>query len=307
MTHPDRPDSLSDELAEALHEQGAVPEEVANLLPTLRRLAEWQAPQPTAADTQRLLAQLAEALPASAPISAPAPQPALSPIRQSIRAERRRQGYGLGWLLAIARTQVSVFGMEFWLASALITIVGAIATLIISGASQANAPQMQMLLLRASGPLLAYLGATAAFRGVSERALECELACPPSPLQLTIARLVIILGYDVSLGLVLSLLLWAGGAEQVLALTLAWFMPLLLVSGLALSLSLRFSIQTAAFAAYASWLAFLAIGSNVAHVASWPFALTTPSDALVGIIGVALLAVALWRLSSNIHHLLPVG
>ncbi len=118
------------------------------------------------------------------------------------------------------------------------------------------------LLLRASGPFLAYLGTIIAFRGAAVRALECELVCLPSPVQLALARLVIVLGYDVGLGLALSLALWAGGASQVLALTLSWLMPLLLVAGLALLLSLRLSIQAAASVAYGSWLAVLAIDTT---------------------------------------------
>jgi hypothetical protein len=305
MTPPEFSFERPEALADALREQGAAPDEIAALEPTLRRLGEWQAPRPSLTDTNQLLAQLSGALPA--PMLAPVRSPALSPIRQSIRMERRRQGYGIRWLLAVARIQVSLFGMGFWLASALITVAGAIVTLSMQGAQANQASLMQVMLLRAFGPLLAYLGATAAFRGMNERTLECELACPPSPLQLTIARLVIILGYDVGLGLALTLTLWAGGAGQVLALTLAWFMPLLLVAGLALLLAQRFSIQTAAFAAYGGWLAFLAIGSNVAQIASWSFALMAPSDALIGVIGMTLLACALWRLRANLHHMLPVG
>jgi hypothetical protein len=305
MTPSEFPFERPNTLADALREQGATPDEVAALEPTLRRLGEWQAPRPSAADTQRLLSQLVDALPALAPTPALSPSPTLSPIRQCIRAERRRQGYGLRWLLAVARTQVSLFGMGFWLVSALITVAGVIVTLSLQESSVHQATPMQVLLLRACGPLLAYLGATVAFRGMGERTLECELACPASPLQLTIARLVIILGYDVGLGLVLTLAMWADGAGQVLALTLAWFMPLLLVAGLALALAQRFSIQTAAFAAYGGWLAFLAIGSNVAQIASWPFVLTALSDAVIGVVGVALLAIALWRLRANLHHMLP--
>jgi hypothetical protein len=287
-------------LAEALREQGAEPDELAALLPAVRRLAEWQAPQPSPADTQRLIAHLADALPAPAPT--PASSLAVSPIRQSIRAERQRQGYGLRWLLAVARAQVSLFGPAFWVMSALITFVGAIAVLGINQEQSAGGLIAQALLLRASGPLLAYLGAIVAFRGARERALECELVCLPSPLQLAIARLVIVLGYDVGLGLVLSLALWAGGSDQVFALTLSWFTPLLLVAGLALLLSLRLSVQTAAAVAYVGWLAALAIGANIPL---YRLPLAALPDALIGGAGMLLLAVALARLQSNIYRLFP--
>jgi hypothetical protein len=194
-------------------------------------------------------------------------------------------------LLATARAQVSLFGLDFWLVSAFVTLLGAAVVL-------GRVVPDQALVLRISGPLLAYLGTIVAFRGRSTRVLELELVCLPSPPQLALARLVIVLGYDVSLGLVLSLLLWAGGSGQVLALTLAWLMPLLLVAGLALLLSLRLSVQAAASLAYGSWLAFL-----VTPLQGFLFAPTL--SVLPGCIGLALLAIALLCMHTDMHRLLP--
>src|SRR6266567_6500240 len=282
MPHPqsswpfERPEQLTD----ALLEQGATPEECANLLPAVRRLSEWQAPHPTPADTRRLLAMLSTAL------------PAFSPVRQAIREHRQHR---ISFLLATARAQVSLFGLGFWLVSALVTLLG---TVVVLG----RVIEDQDVVLRAGGPLLAYLGTIVAFRGRGARVLELELVCLPSPLQLALARLVIVLGYDVGLGLALSLALWAGGTEQVLALTLSWFMPLLLVAGLALLLSLRLPVRAAASLAYGSWLAILTIGSTTNLQA---LLLTPALSVLPGCIGVALLAIALLRLHADMHHLLP--
>ncbi|GHO47824.1 hypothetical protein [Ktedonospora formicarum] len=275
----ERPEQLTD----ALREQGATPEERAELLPTLRRLSEWQAPQPSPADTRHLLARLTSAL------------PALSPVRQAIREQKLRQRTSIAFLLAMARTQVSLFGLGFWLVSALITLIGA-------GVVLSKVVSDQDVVLRASGPLLAYLGTIAAFRGRDARVLELELVCLPSPPQLAIARLVIVLGYDVGLGLALSLVLWAGGTEQVLALTLSWLMPLLLVAGLALLLSLRLSIQTAASLAYGIWLAILAI-TTTSHLQA--LLLAPAREMLLGCIGLTGLAIALLRMHTAMHRLLP--
>src|SRR5947207_4944509 len=178
MPHPQSawPFERPEQLADALHEQGATPEERADLLPAVHRLSEWQAPQPEAADTRRLLARLATELPAP------------SPVRQAIREHQQRTG--ISWLLATACTQVSLFGPAFWLVSALITLLGA-------GVVLSKVLPDQELVLRASGPLLAYLGTVVAFRGPGLRVLELELVCLPSPLQLAMARLVIVLGYYV--------------------------------------------------------------------------------------------------------------
>jgi hypothetical protein len=272
-----------EQLAAALREQDASPAEIADLLPAVQRLAEWQAPQPSPFETQRLLVRLIPEL------------PGFSPVRQAIREHRQQHG-SISWLLATARTQISLFGPAFWLVSALITLLGAVAVMNI------GALPAQETLLRASGPLLAYLGSIVAFRGIQGQVLECELVCPPSLMQLTIARLVILLGYDLGLGLALGLALWASGTGQVLTLLLSWFMPLLLVAGLALLLSLRLSVQTAASIAYGGWLVILAINAT----SMLPALLLTPlSDTLMGSIGMVGLAVTLLRLQSNMHRLLP--
>src|SRR5215471_13055090 len=138
MPHPqsswqsERPEQLTD----LLREQGATPEECADLLPALLRLSEWQAPQPSPADTRRLLARLSSELPAH------------SPVRQAVRSHRQHR---MAFLLATARAQVSLFGLGFWLVSALVTLVGAVVVL-------SSVLPDQELVLRASGPLLAYLG-----------------------------------------------------------------------------------------------------------------------------------------------------
>jgi hypothetical protein len=288
MPHPQSswPFERPEQLEELLREQGAAPEERADLLAALRRLSEWQAPQPEPADTRRLLARLTPEL------------PALSPVRQAIREHRQHR---IAFLLATARAQVSLFGLGFWLVSALITLVGAGVVLIKVSPDQALMLRVSELVLRVSGPLLAYLGTIVAFRGRGARVLELELVCLPSPLQLAIARLVIVLGYDVGLGLALSLLLWAGGSGQVLELTLSWLMPLLLVAGLAMLFSLRLSTQAAASLAYGSWLAFLTIGT----ISNLQVLLLSPAlMVLLGCIGLAGLSIALLRLHSDMHRLL---
>jgi hypothetical protein len=287
MTIPSWPLDSADHLAEALREQDEAPEEIADLTPALLRLADWQAPQPTDTDTGRLLARLLPAL------------PRLSPVRQAIRARRMSQRGRLAALLGTARTQVSLFHPAFWLLSAGVMLAGAAAML-------SSASVNQSLLLRAIGPFLAYLGTTTAFRGVNLRVLEFELACPSSPVQLALARLVIVLGYDLGLGLALSLALWAHDKASFLMLTLYWLMPLLLVAGLALLLSLRLPVQTAAAISYGGWLALLALDSTGA-LGSRAFFLPLSEQVEGGmsLLGLALLVIALLRFQAAVSRLLP--
>jgi hypothetical protein len=282
MTQPPSswPFERPEQLLDALNEQGLAPEESAEVLSAVQHLSAWQAPRPEPADTRRLLARLIPEL------------PALSPVRQAIRERRRHR---IAALLTTARAQVSLFGPGFWLVSALVTLLGAVIVL-------TKILPDQELILRASGPLLAYLGTVVAFRGSGRKTLELELVCLPSPFQLALARMVIVLGYDAGLGLALSLVLWLGGSGQVLALTLSWLMPLLLVAGLALLFSLRFSIQIAASLAYASWLVVLVV-DPVSRLQLSQLAL--PLEILPGCLGLVLLTIALLCLRVNVQRLLP--
>ena len=276
-----------DDLRERLRELDATPAEMAAWTPLVRRLAEWPEKHITQASQRHLLSVLEQAMPLH------------SAVRQAIREQKPRR---VTALLATARAQVSLFGLGFWLVSALITLVGAVVVLRIITMGPDQAWVLPALVLRISGPLLSYLGTIVAFRGRGTRVLELELVCLSSPLQLALARLVIVLGYDVGLGLALSLLLWAGGSGQVLALTLSWLMPLLLVAGLALLLSLRLDIRIAASLAYGSWLAFVGISA----IPTFQTLLLTPALlVLPGGIGLAGLTIALLRMHAGMHRLLP--
>jgi hypothetical protein len=268
-----------EQLIEALREQGETAAASLDLTPALQRLREWQVQNPRPSETQQLIARLTREMKAA------------SPMRQAIRGN---QLHPVLSMLAVARAQVTIFGLGFWLVSAFITLLGGAVVL------SAVLPD-EALVLRATGPLLAYLGTVLAFRGRDQRVLELELSCPPSPLQLAVARLLIVLGYDASLGLALSLLLWAGQSDQVLLLTLSWLMPLFLVTGLALILSLRLPVQAAASVAYVSWLAVVAVTAGL----EFQGLLLAPELAVLGGAGIALVTVALLRMRPDLHRLLP--
>jgi hypothetical protein len=153
------------------------------------------------------------------------------------------------------------------------------------------------VLLRAFGPLLAYLSTVSAFRAADLQVLEFELVCPPSLLQLTIARLVIVLSYDVGLGLLLSLFFWIGRSAGVLNLTLSWLMPLLLVAGLALFLSLWMKVRIAALLAYSGWLIALLVSVTVRAAGHAAPLLSLSGAVVTGLVGLALLVIATFCLA----------
>jgi hypothetical protein len=190
---------------------------------------------------------------------------------------------------------VSVLRFTFWMLSAVIGLLGAIIEL-----STQNPAAIAWL--RALAPLLAFLSVASVFRGVGLRTLEWELACPPSALQLIMARLVVVLGYDACLGLILSLVGWAHGGSF-LVVTLYWLVPFLLVAGLALILSLWLPVALAAALAYCSWVVLLFLGSGQLDML-----LSSGGELILGLTGVVLLIVAIWRFTRQMpRHFLSAA
>ncbi len=187
----------------------------------------------------------------------------------------------------------------FWLTSAIIVFIGCL--LALSEASLSRAVTLQII-----GPLLCYLGAAGVFRGIGLNVLEFELACPPSPRQLTIARLIIVLGYNTVLGLIASLILSFHDNEGIMALTLHWTAPLLLVFGLTLLLSLRISIHYAAMLSYTGWLALLIL-AMISHngIQSSISTFSTMTELGFGMAGLVMIGTLIIFLPKAISGLLP--
>ncbi|HUZ01556.1 MAG TPA: hypothetical protein VMU89_14505 [Thermomicrobiaceae bacterium] len=230
-SNPSRPLDTPEGLAAALREQDLAEGEIRELAPVLARLAAWEAPIPAPADTAQLVSRLAPLLPAP------------SPIRAVARARPRGVGPRLRAEFGRVVLQATLFRPWFWLSSAAIVALG----LGLLSATGVNRP----LLLELLGPALSYLAVAAAGRAAPVGTLELELACPVSATQLTLTRLLIVLSYDVALGLLLSLA--PGGG--MLSLTLHWLAPLLLVSGVALLLSGRLGVHLAVGVATFGWVA----------------------------------------------------
>lgn len=277
----------------ALREQGESEEEIASLLPTLARLQEWSTPTPTEHDTQRLLAILTPMLPPLARPVASGWPPMLENNPPSM----------LGQLLNMARLQISLLRPSFWLASALITLLGLLAVLP-TEIGQRGQAELHAFVLRTFGPLLAGVGIASIFRSARLGVLEIEMSCPISPLRLTLARLVVVLAYDLLLGLLMSLAFWLQAAwtqqadataGSLTALTLHWLAPLLLVTGLCLALSARLRPEIAVVISYAGWMSILLMTLTEQEMAGNVLA---SSELAIAVMGIALLAVGLLRMRS---------
>jgi hypothetical protein len=284
---PAWPLDQADHLSQALREQGEVEDQIPELTSELMRLKDWQAPSPSVDETHQLVAQLRPYTPAA------------SPIRWAVQDRRTGPLAEFILLLRLVRTQVSIFQSSFWLASVVIAFLGDM--LILSG------PVLNpIFLLQVIGPLLSYLGTATAFRGHGLYMLEFELACPPSPRQLTLARLIIVLCYDIGLGLLLTLSFWSLGDLGFWQITLHWLAPLLFGVGLTLLFSLRIPLHQAAMVSYVGWLAVLVsamISKNAVQSSISVFSSLT--EVAFGLGGLVMMGAMILFLPRAITALLP--
>lgn len=108
--------------------------------------------------------------------------------------------------LAAVRPQIGLFRPPFWVLTAFVFLLGAVA----SGASDRAFP------VSAATALAGVLGIAYAMRSAAGRALEIEMSCPIDPVSLVAARSLIVLLYD----LILTLGLLAAGRSDALGSSL---------------------------------------------------------------------------------------
>lgn len=289
MSHSERrwPLDQAQHLRDALRETGLPDSEFEELMDTFADLAAWRAPAPTDAETRDLIARLRPYV------------PELSAVRRALRSRRPSIWFELHQLVWLVRSQISVLQPSFWLVTALVTLLGALALL-------AGLDLSQGVVLQLVGPILSYLGTVSAFRGSQLHVLEFELACPPSPRQLALARLSIVLTYDVALGAVLTAVSSSQSGAAMAVLTLHWLAPLLLGVGLTLVLSLRLRIDQAAAIAYVAWLAVPAGEMIGQDGVTAPFAAVSPTaEAVLSSVGIVLVAGAVLALPKALPRALP--
>ena len=274
-----------EELAILLVDDGVDAAEIEQTLAGIARFAALKSDAPTSAETERLARNLRSHL-LQRP-SAPA----------SASARRRRSHSEVGELLRLAATQLSVLRLGFWLGSAVVMLLGLILAL-----SQASAERAYILAL--VGPLLAYVGVAAGFRGDTLGMLEVEFACPVTARELTLARLLVIVAYQTLVGLLCIALLRGEAEGPLLALVMLWLAPLLLGLGLTLLLSLWLPAPRAGVLVYAGWAVLMTVVWRLGSA-------ELLGNGLVGLLlaggGIAAAALAIGLLPRALSHRLPVG
>ncbi|MBZ0291131.1 MAG: hypothetical protein K8L99_01065 [Anaerolineae bacterium] len=184
--------------------------DVNDLLPIIEQLGKWQAPQPSHQQTASLIDLLSAKLPA----------------QQLSRWQRLREW----WPLLLIRSQMRVVQREIWIASALVMILGTLVTLAMN--------TMMINALAIIAPLVAAFGVALLYDSNTEHVLELENATGASVQVLLLARLTLVFGFDLVMGILGSVILATTQTHISLwPLVLSWLAPMAFLSALAFLLS----------------------------------------------------------------------
>jgi len=211
-------------------EQALSAAEATELAETVARLAAWQAPTPTPSDVRLLLERLEPLLPTA-------------PAQVERVATRRAQA---SWLWLLALRQIRLIPQTLWLGSALGLVCLTLFGLVAPFQSSASA----LLLL---APLIAASGAAFLHGREADPALELTLTTPTSARLILLARVALVLGFDVLLMLAGSALVAAAHSQSAASLLALWLGPALLLSSATLCLSLLSGPVVAIASAVAIW------------------------------------------------------
>jgi hypothetical protein len=193
-------------------------------------LQSYDAPQPGAADTSRLLANLEPFL-------------AQSPPKNGLAHWRR-----------LARSQARLLEKPFWLASGLVFVIGLLLALLDGEGALA-------VLFVFLSPAAAAAGVAYAFRPETRTLWELEKISPTHPLELLYVRLALIIGFNSLLTLLVLGIAWWQGPQLVLwRLLLAWLGPMLALAGTALYVTVRWGSVAGIAAAMGAWAGAVSVG-----------------------------------------------
>jgi hypothetical protein len=191
-------------------------EEATALLATVQRLSRWSVPQPAEHETAHLVDVLIGQMPRQ------------SSLR---RASQRLMEW---WPLLLLHAQMRIVRRSIWAASALVIALGTFVTV----ASYDTLRSGDALPLVWVAPLVAALGVAYLYGPDAELPLEVELATPVSRRLVLLARLALLFGFDLGLGLIGSgVLVVLHSGLSLWPLVLAWLAPMAFLSALAFLVS----------------------------------------------------------------------
>jgi hypothetical protein len=164
------------------------------------------------------------------------------------------QPRGLGNWMRLALGQLVLFKSSFWLAGALLLLLGLFLTAI---DGRVLLPLTFVLL----SPLLAAAGVAYAFRPETRTLGELERLTSTGAAELLYTRLALVLAFNLLISFFLLLLIWLEGPQVVLwRLALAWLGPMLALTGLALYITIRWGSLVGAIIPLGLWGSLALLG-----------------------------------------------
>ncbi len=169
------------------------------------------------------------------------------------------------WLAGFVAAQAPLVRREIWPASTVVMFIGAAVSLI--AGSDRGVPGAALSLL---APLAAALGVALIYGQENDPGLELALATPTSPRLVVVARLVVVLAWDLTLALAASAVLAVtNGPAVFVPVVSAWLGPMLLLGCLVLLLSLFVHSSLAIATAMVVWVVRAMAVSGETHIRSF--------------------------------------
>ncbi len=167
-------------------------------------------------------------------------------------AGRGRMSARLGWLVRFVAAQAPLVRREIWPASAVVLFIGAALSVLTAAGRSGEVPGAALSLL---APLGAAVGVALIYGAENDPGMELALASPTSPRIVVVARLVLVLAWDIALALAASAVLAVvNGPELFVPIVATWLGPMLLLGCLVLLLSLVAQSSVAIGTAMVIWV-----------------------------------------------------
>lgn len=168
--------------------------------------------------------------------------------------ENSRKDNKISVLLKLVAMQTALISRAF----IALTVIFCAGGLMISSVFDANS----ITFLITVAPFLGILTFFYEYRAQLYNVGELEASCQYSPAQLVVARLLVVLGYNIALCTVATLVVSSAYNMVLWKLILNWLAPLVLILGIALSASLRIGITGGCVTAGILWAAKLTLASG---------------------------------------------
>lgn len=168
-------------------------------------------------------------------------------VTRALEAIRKKEGRANLFLRSwgLLRAQVPLVNKEIWPTSLLILLLGFVVTIIADKA----------YFLFALAPLVSAGGLAFIYSREHDPAFELMLSTPVSQIQILLARLALVFGYNFMLVLTLSLgLSFYYSVDMILPLILEWLAPMTFLSTLGLCISVFSNSENAILVSYGLWI-----------------------------------------------------